>query len=206
MLQHSLIAIEGELLRFLSNSGVYEPAKVGFEELFYLSPDMANYFLNSALGVKGWYKSKVHEHKAKSYFITQVLSDDFTPIEDQPSFVLGKGDVTLYQYIIWQVLKPQFSAALVKKSGRADLLVAFDKSKQNDNVLYYYDNDQIIKPLNIKKMRESGFDVLFDTKTIASSLKGMLKFRRQQLSKVSAMSTKQSLISPPKFYLTTLHQ
>lgn len=191
MLQAPLTAIEGELLDFLSNSQVYEPSKVGFEELFYLSPDMANYFLSGALAVKGWYKSKVHEYKPKTYFVSQVLADGFMPPEIHPSFTLDKSDVSLYQYIIWQSLKPNFNAALVRKSGKSDLLVGFDKSKQNDNVLYYYDNDQIIKPLNIKRMRESGYEVVFKTEVIASSLKGMLKFRRQQLSKVAVIVAKE---------------
>tara|TARA_R110001583_G_scaffold4718_14_gene26915 strand:+ start:10993 stop:11616 length:624 start_codon:yes stop_codon:yes gene_type:complete len=187
MLSDTLIAVEAELLTFLSNSKVYEPSKVGFEELLYLSPDMAQYFLAGALSVKGWYKSKVHEFKPKTFFVSQVLADDFHPPEISNEMSIEKSDVSLYQYIVWQSLKPSFSAALIKKAGKSDLLVAFDKSKQNDNVLYYYDNDQIVKPLNIKKMRESGYQVVFDNDSIAQSLKGMLKFRRQQLSKVAVV-------------------
>jgi len=186
MLSDPLSAIESQLLSFLSNSGCYEPSKYAFEEVYYLSPDMATYFMNGLLGVKGWYKQKVHEHKVITYFAQQVLDDSFS----QPSLAVStidKADASLYQYVIWQSLKASFSAALIQAQGKPDLLIAFDKTKQNDNVLYYYDNDQILKPLNIKKMREAGYKVIFDNKAIATSLKGMLKFRRQQLAKVSVI-------------------
>ena len=150
MLSDPLNAIEKELLRFLSNSGCYEPTKYGYADVAYISPDMARYFANSLLGVKGWYKDKVHEYKHQSYFVQQVLDDNFK-VPELPLYAIEKLDVSLYQYIIWQSLKPNFSAALIKMDGKADLLVAFDKSKQNDNVLYYYDNDQILKPLNIDR-------------------------------------------------------
>lgn len=186
MLSDPLNAIESELLRYLSNSGCYEPSKYGYEEVQYLSPEMALYFMNSVLGVKGWYKDKVFEYKPRTYFVQQVLDSSFNAT-GHSDVVVEKTDASLYQYIIWQTLAPSFAPALIKKDGKSDLLVAFDKSKQNDNVLYYYDNDQILKPLNTKKMREAGYKVIFDLPVIAESLKGMLKFRRKQLAKVSVI-------------------
>jgi hypothetical protein len=192
MLRDTLSAIETELLNVLSNSGCYEPAKYGFEEFEYLSPDLANHYASALLGVKGWYKASVHQFKPNSYFVKQVLADDF----DFKSFEglgIEKKDASLYQYIIWQGLKASFGVALISKSGKPDLLVAFDKSKQNDNVLYYYDNDQIFKPIDIKKMRQAGYVIVFDTSEISKKLKGMLKFRRDQLARVSVVVAKEIL-------------
>lgn len=186
MLSDPLEAVEKELLRYLSNSGCYEPSKYGYDEVSYLSSDMANYFLNAVLGIKGWYKNKVFEYKPKTFFVQEVIADDFQ-VKKLSNIAIEKADATLYQYILWKALSMTFSPVLIKKSGKPDLLLAFDKSKKNDNVLYYYDNDQILKPLNIKKMRDVGYHFDFDLPIIAKSLKGMLKFRRAQLAKVSVI-------------------